>query len=133
MVFSVKTAVPFTMRKILRIFTVSLVCALIIKRHFLVIECPKKQFTHVEKSLNNESIFIERQLKIESLCGEEFQSESIKSEHILVLKSHKLAWCPVFKAGSSTWISILLKMADTKLVILFCLNESSKWTFIFKR
>lgn len=80
------------------------------------------------KSPMNESIFLERREKIRSICELEVPKDKAvpKLDQILVLKSHKLAWCPVFKAGSSTWISILLKIADQDLVRFFEIHMAKK-------
>ena len=32
--------------------------------------------------------------------------------HLLVLPDRNVVWCPVFKAGSSTWLSIILDLSS---------------------
>ena len=41
------------------------------------------------------------------------------TQFLLVLKDRNLAWCPVFKAGSSTWLTILLDLSSVSAVSLY--------------
>ena len=36
--------------------------------------------------------------------------------HLLVLPDRNVVWCPVFKAGSSTWLSIILDLSSVSKV-----------------
>ena len=57
--------------------------------------------------------------------------------HLFVLQDRGIAWCPVFKAGSSTWLSTILELSS-KSTVSRCLiqgasNVSSKITECFRK
>ena len=60
------------------------------------------------------SLFTERKQNIEKICenfNDDFQPYIFNPEHLVVLQDRKVTWCPVFKAGSSTWMNIILDLS----------------------
>ena len=72
------------------------------------------------KSSDLSDLFVKRKQNIAQYC--EFKKTLTKEvltndpSHLMVLKDRNLAWCPVFKAGSSTWLTILLDLSSVSEV-----------------
>ena len=62
----------------------------------------------------NKNLFSKRKEHMDELCKNKKQQSSKKLRSdptpLFVLKDYNVVWCPVFKAGTSTWISILLDL-----------------------
>ena len=76
-----------------------------------------EQHHHQEPNLAGDkktSLFTERKQNIEKICenfNDDFQPYIFNPEHLVVLQDRKVTWCPVFKAGSSTWMNIILDLS----------------------
>ena len=73
--------------------------------------------TEIEKKFNDLSdLFVKRKQKIAHHCKWKkiHTKEALINDpsHLMVLKDRNLAFCPVFKAGSSTWLTILLDLSS---------------------
>ena len=70
----------------------------------------------MEKEPVEADLFEKRQERIESYCAykKEHPSGPFTNDpsHLFVLKERNVVWCPVFKAGSSTWLSTLVDLSD---------------------
>ena len=92
-------------------------------------KCDTKQVanlnsTEIEKKSNDLSdIFVKRKQKIAQHCNwkKTHTKEVLINDpsHLMVLKDRNLAFCPVFKAGSSTWLTILLDLSSISEVKVF--------------
>ena len=83
----------------------------------------------MEKEPNSIDLFEKRQERIDSYCAykKEHPSGPFTNDpsKLFVLKDRHLVWCPVFKAGSSTWLSTLVDLSSKSKVKIFlntCIN-----------
>ena len=64
----------------------------------------------------DENLFEKRQNRLLNYCQEKKehpnQPFSNDPSKLFVLKERNLVWCPVFKAGSSTWLSTLVDLSS---------------------
>ena len=91
--------------------------------------CDPKQVTilnstEIEKKSNDLSdLFVKRKQKIAQHCAWKKMHTNVAltndPSHLMVLKDRNLAFCPVFKAGSSTWLTILLDLSSISEVKVF--------------
>ena len=85
--------------------------------------CDPKQVTilnstEIEKKSNDLSdLFVKRKQKIAKMHTNVALTND--PSHLMVLKDRNLAFCPVFKAGSSTWLTILLDLSSISEVKVF--------------
>ena len=83
------------------------------------------------KSSDPSDLFVKRKQNIAQYC--EFKktltNEALTNDpsHLMVLKDRNLAWCPVFKAGSSTWLTILLDLSSISEVRIIL----KRWLSLF--
>ena len=72
--------------------------------------------TEVSKVNKNKNLFSKRKQHIDEICEEKkkYPNEPFINDptHLFVLQDRNVAWCPVFKAGSSTWLTILLDLSS---------------------
>ena len=84
--------------------------------------CDPKQVTNLNsteieiKSNDLRDLFVKRKQTITRHCDlkKTHPNEVLTNDpsHLMVLKDRNLAFCPVFKAGSSTWLTILLDLSS---------------------
>jgi hypothetical protein len=83
-----------------------------------------------------ENMFAKRKTHIDEYCSErkKHPSEPFTDDptKLLVLSDRRIVWCPVFKAGSSTWLSIMVDLSSKSQVNLVFQNwESTKVDYVF--
>ena len=60
------------------------------------------------------NLFTERKQNIGKICenfNDDFEPYIFNPEHLVVLQDRQVSWCPIFKAGSSTWMNIILDLS----------------------
>ena len=77
----------------------------------------------IEKTKNPndlKNLFAKRKQNIDKVCAykKAHPTEPFINDptHLLVLQDRNVAWCPVFKAGSSTWLTIILDLSSVSEV-----------------
>ena len=88
--------------------------------------------TEIERKSNYLSdLFVKRKQNIARHCN--FKKTHTKEvltndpSNLMVLKDRNLAFCPVFKAGSSTWLTILLDLSSITEVRIIFLRATIKF------
>ena len=91
--------------------------------------CDPKQVANLNstdierKSHDLSDLFVKRKQNIARHCAlkKTLTNEVLTNDpsHLMVLKDRNLAFCPVFKAGSSTWLTILLDLSSISEVKVF--------------
>ena len=78
--------------------------------------------SNVETKNSNDlkNLFTKRKQNIDKVCAykKSHPTEPFINDptHLLVLQDRNVAWCPVFKAGSSTWLTIILDLSSVSEV-----------------
>ena len=82
--------------------------------------------TKTKNSNDLKNLFTKRKQNIDKVCAykKAHPTEPFINDptHLLVLQDRNVAWCPVFKAGSSTWLTIILDLSSVSEVrdVFFC-------------
>jgi len=75
-----------------------------------------KTETKTKNSNDLKNLFTKRKQNIDKVCAykKSHPTEPFINDptHLLVLQDRNVAWCPVFKAGSSTWLTIILDLSS---------------------
>jgi len=75
--------------------------------------------TTVTTKIDFVSLFEKRKQNIEEFCEKEKKEprEPLVNDpsHLFVLQDRRISWCPVFKAGSSTWLAFTLELSSKSL------------------
>lgn len=58
------------------------------------------------------TVFAQRRHLVDDKCQASKQSKTFDPSKLFVLKDRHVEWCPVFKAGSSTWLSALVELSN---------------------
>ena len=86
---------------------------------FLLIYLKSNNFEINSKAITfiidyNTSIFEQRQKRVKTFCdlkqNQNFWYQN-EAEHLFVLKERNLVWCPIYKAGSSTWMNLMIDLS----------------------
>ena len=76
--------------------------------------------TKAKNSNDLKNLFTKRKRNIDKVCAykKSHPTEPFINDptHLLVLQDRNVAWCPVFKAGSSTWLTIILDLSSVSEV-----------------
>ena len=76
--------------------------------------------TTVTTKIDFVSLFEKRKQNIDEFCEKEKKQphEPLINDpsHLFVLQDRQITWCPVFKAGSSTWLAFTLELSSKSLV-----------------
>ena len=79
-----------------------------------------KTETKTKNSNDLKNLFTKRKQNIDKVCAykKSHPTEPFINDptHLLVLQDRNVAWCPVFKAGSSTWLTIILDLSSVSEV-----------------
>ena len=93
--------------------------------------------TTVTTKIDFVSLFEKRKQNIAEFCEKEKKepSEPLVNDpsHLFVLQDRRISWCPVFKAGSSTWLAFTLELSNKSLVrfIYQLKNKKNRQNFLY--